>query len=200
MTTKRLTMPKLPEWAQVTDKRRAHIDRVVALLATWAKRMGLADDEASRWLAAGVLHDALRDAPDQMLRALTGDGSKLVAAIAPPVIAAKDADEDHPGMSCHAVDPEVDGHRMAQIAQCGQPHRRQALRVRLPRRRQSGEIAVGEGQRHDIRRRLPEIDRLGSRRRAGTGVLTSEPGTAAAISPAPVTVSNHVDSRTAPTT
>lgn len=68
-------MPSVPEWAQVTDKRRAHIDRVLALLARWADRMGLPDDEASRWFAAGVLHDALRDAPVAMLRALTGDGA-----------------------------------------------------------------------------------------------------------------------------
>jgi 2-amino-4-hydroxy-6-hydroxymethyldihydropteridine diphosphokinase len=73
--TRTPTVPALPEWAQVTEKRRAHIARVVALLATWADRMGLPDDEASRWLAAGTLHDALRDAPLAMLRALTGDGS-----------------------------------------------------------------------------------------------------------------------------
>ncbi len=68
-------MPPLPGWAQVTDRRRAHIERVTALLAVWADRMGLPRDEASRWLAAGVLHDALRDAPLVMLRALTGDGT-----------------------------------------------------------------------------------------------------------------------------
>lgn len=68
-------VPAFPDWAQVTERRRAHIDRVVTLLATWAARMGLPDDEASRWLAAGVLHDALRDAPLPMLRTLTGDGS-----------------------------------------------------------------------------------------------------------------------------
>jgi 2-amino-4-hydroxy-6-hydroxymethyldihydropteridine diphosphokinase len=73
--TDRFRVPSLPGWAQVSERRRAHIDRVVALLATWAERMGLPDDEASRWLAAGVLHDALRDAPLPMLRALTGDGS-----------------------------------------------------------------------------------------------------------------------------
>jgi 2-amino-4-hydroxy-6-hydroxymethyldihydropteridine diphosphokinase len=73
--TPQLAAPPLPDWAQVTDRRRAHIDRVVTLLTTWAQRMGLPDDEASRWLHAGVLHDALRDAPLQMLRALTGDGS-----------------------------------------------------------------------------------------------------------------------------
>lgn len=68
-------MPALPDWAHVTDKRRAHIERVLALLATWAERMRLPEDETSRWLAAGVLHDALRDAPLAMLRALTGDGT-----------------------------------------------------------------------------------------------------------------------------
>lgn len=73
--TDRFRVPPLPDWAQVTERRRAHIDRVVTLLAAWAERMGLPDDEASRWLAAGVLHDALRDAPLPMLRALTGDGA-----------------------------------------------------------------------------------------------------------------------------
>jgi 2-amino-4-hydroxy-6-hydroxymethyldihydropteridine diphosphokinase len=73
--TRQLPHPALPDWAHVTERRRAHIDRVVTLLATWADRMELPNDEATRWLAAGVLHDALRDAPLAMLRALTGDGS-----------------------------------------------------------------------------------------------------------------------------
>ena len=63
----------LPQWAQVSEKRRAHIARVVGLLARWAAEMDLPNDEASRWLSAGLLHDALRDAPESMLRALTGD-------------------------------------------------------------------------------------------------------------------------------
>lgn len=69
-----VAIPPLPSWAQVSDKRRAHIERVATLLVTWARRLDLPDDETSRWLAAGVLHDALRDAPAAMLRALTGDG------------------------------------------------------------------------------------------------------------------------------
>lgn len=93
MTTKRLTMPKLPEWAQVTEKRRAHIDRVVGLLGTWAERMGLPDDEASRWLSAGTLHDALRDAPDAMLRALTGDGTTSAELLHGPAAAVR-AEQD----------------------------------------------------------------------------------------------------------
>jgi 2-amino-4-hydroxy-6-hydroxymethyldihydropteridine diphosphokinase len=73
--TRSMSVPSLPDWAQASERRRAHIERVVTLLATWARRMELPDDEASRWLSAGVLHDALRDAPLPMLRALTGDGS-----------------------------------------------------------------------------------------------------------------------------
>jgi 2-amino-4-hydroxy-6-hydroxymethyldihydropteridine diphosphokinase len=65
----------LPSWAQVSNKRRAHIERVVALLDRWAAALQLPDDEASRWRAAGTLHDALRDAPEEMLRALTGEGA-----------------------------------------------------------------------------------------------------------------------------
>lgn len=96
--TGQLRFPVLPEWAQVTDRRRAHVERVVALLATWSQRMGLPDDEASRWLAAGVLHDALRDAPDQMLRALTGDGTtpaELLHGPAAAVRAEQDGERRH---------------------------------------------------------------------------------------------------------
>ena len=53
----------LPAWAIVTPERRAHIGRVVALLATWAVARRTAEAERARWLRAGWLHDALRDAP-----------------------------------------------------------------------------------------------------------------------------------------
>ena len=53
----------LPAWAQVSAKRRAHIERVVALLEQWADTMHLPAQERDRWLRAGWLHDALRDAP-----------------------------------------------------------------------------------------------------------------------------------------
>lgn len=83
----------LPAWAQVSDKRRAHIGRVVALLERWAAKMDLPDDEASRWLAAGLLHDALRDAPEPMLRTLTGDAA-LPAEILHGPAAAVRAEQD----------------------------------------------------------------------------------------------------------
>lgn len=53
----------LPSWAQVSPQRRAHIERVVALLDEWAKLMNVPASEGDRWLRAGWLHDALRDAP-----------------------------------------------------------------------------------------------------------------------------------------
>jgi 2-amino-4-hydroxy-6-hydroxymethyldihydropteridine diphosphokinase len=53
----------LPSWAQVTPERRAHIERVVALLEQWAQALNVAPAERARWTRAGWLHDALRDAP-----------------------------------------------------------------------------------------------------------------------------------------
>jgi 2-amino-4-hydroxy-6-hydroxymethyldihydropteridine diphosphokinase len=53
----------LPDWAVVTAERRAHIERVAALLARWATALGVPAAEAERWRRAAWLHDALRDAP-----------------------------------------------------------------------------------------------------------------------------------------
>ncbi|MBI4540017.1 MAG: hypothetical protein HY704_10980 [Gemmatimonadetes bacterium] len=58
----------LPAWAEVTLERRGHIVRVVTLLNAWARAAGVALAERTRWLAAGWLHDALRDAPADRLR------------------------------------------------------------------------------------------------------------------------------------
>ncbi len=63
----------LPSWACVSDKRRAHIERVTALLDAWAAELRLGKKEARAWHDAGRLHDALRDAPDDVLRGLAGD-------------------------------------------------------------------------------------------------------------------------------
>jgi 2-amino-4-hydroxy-6-hydroxymethyldihydropteridine diphosphokinase len=64
---------ELPAWAQVTEKRRAHIARVTSLLVTWSRAMRLDAEEASAWYDAGRWHDALRDAPEPELRALVPD-------------------------------------------------------------------------------------------------------------------------------
>ena len=68
-----MTMPALPPWACVSEKRRAHIARVTALLDEWARALHLDTTEARAWHDAGRLHDALRDAPEPQLRALAGD-------------------------------------------------------------------------------------------------------------------------------
>ena len=64
---------ELPAWACVTEKRAAHIQRVTALLDEWARRLALPAEEARAWHDVGRLHDALRDAPEAVLRDLAGD-------------------------------------------------------------------------------------------------------------------------------
>jgi HD superfamily phosphohydrolase YqeK len=53
----------LPAWAVVTPARRAHIERVVAVVADWSTAMGVPAIESERWQRAAWWHDALRDAP-----------------------------------------------------------------------------------------------------------------------------------------
>lgn len=70
MPLPRVAAPALPAWAQVGPKRLAHIQRVAALLDSWGAAMSLPAPEHERWLRAGWLHDALRDAPLPELQAL----------------------------------------------------------------------------------------------------------------------------------
>ena len=83
----------LPSWAHVTPARRQHIARVVTLLTEWASALRVSPDETSRWTSAGVLHDALRDAPEHMLRALTGDGTTPAELLHGPAAAVR-AEQD----------------------------------------------------------------------------------------------------------
>lgn len=53
----------LPAWAQLTPARRAHAERVAALLDEWAAILRVPPAERLRWRKAAYLHDALRDAP-----------------------------------------------------------------------------------------------------------------------------------------
>lgn len=55
--------PSLPGWAVVTPARRAHIERVAALITEWGRALGVAPAELDRWRQAAWWHDALRDAP-----------------------------------------------------------------------------------------------------------------------------------------
>ena len=103
--------------------------------------------------------------------AFPGHRAQPVAAIAPPIVPAEDAHQDDAGMARHLVDPQIDRHRMAQVAQRGEPHVRHRAGLRLPGSREAGEVAVGEGKRHHLGRRLAEIDRFGQifQRRGGGG-------------------------------
>jgi HD superfamily phosphohydrolase YqeK len=58
----------LPGWSVASGRRVEHIARVTDLLDTWAAARGIAETEAARWRRAAVLHDALRDADEDVLR------------------------------------------------------------------------------------------------------------------------------------
>ncbi len=58
----------VPPWAVMAERRLAHVARVVDLLDAWARARGASEDEAGRWRRAALLHDALRDADETVLR------------------------------------------------------------------------------------------------------------------------------------
>ncbi len=60
---------RLPEWAEATPERRDHMARVADLMEAWATAWGVDGDGLRTWRAAGMLHDALRDADPESLRA-----------------------------------------------------------------------------------------------------------------------------------
>jgi 2-amino-4-hydroxy-6-hydroxymethyldihydropteridine diphosphokinase len=71
----------------VSDKRRGHIERVTALLDSWAVTLRLVAEEASAWHDAGAWHDALRDAPAEELRHWAGDGGRPISILHGPAAA-----------------------------------------------------------------------------------------------------------------
>jgi 2-amino-4-hydroxy-6-hydroxymethyldihydropteridine diphosphokinase len=80
---------ELPPWARVSEKRRAHIERVTALLDDWARRLNLDVSEARAWHDAGVWHDALRDADEEELRRWAGKDARPVGILHGPAAAAR---------------------------------------------------------------------------------------------------------------
>ena len=81
----------LPSWAVVTPQREAHVARVVALLERWADALRLDAAERSRWLRAGWLHDAMRDAPAEELARWAPDANERRAFRHGPAAAARAA-------------------------------------------------------------------------------------------------------------
>lgn len=89
MTREPKSAVTLPAWAIVTPKRHEHITRVTALLDRWADAMAIAQDERTAWHDAGQWHDALRDAEEPLLRALSGDTHAPVEILHGPAAAAR---------------------------------------------------------------------------------------------------------------
>lgn len=58
---------ELPPWSVAGPARVRHMTRVADLLGEWAEAFGLSGEEALRWRAAGMLHDALREADPRVL-------------------------------------------------------------------------------------------------------------------------------------
>src|SRR6185503_4135559 len=83
----------LPVWAEVSERRFAHIQRVTSLLRAWGAAMRVPPDEANTWIDAGTWHDALRDAPIPELRAITGDQTSPDGGLHGPAVAKKLAAE-----------------------------------------------------------------------------------------------------------
>jgi 2-amino-4-hydroxy-6-hydroxymethyldihydropteridine diphosphokinase len=77
----------------VSEKRRAHIERVIGLIAQWADEMVVAPAERRDWLDAARWHDALRDASREELRHLAGDAPYEPEMLHGPAAAAKLAEE-----------------------------------------------------------------------------------------------------------
>jgi HD superfamily phosphohydrolase YqeK len=79
----------LPLWAEVSERRLGHIQRVTSLLRAWASAMRIERDEANAWIDAGTWHDALRDAPIPELREITGDRTSPDGLLHGPATAIK---------------------------------------------------------------------------------------------------------------
>ena len=61
--------------------------RVVALIDQWAAAMELSERHRAAWHDAALWHDALRDAPESLLRTLTGDAESDASLLHGPASA-----------------------------------------------------------------------------------------------------------------
>ena len=82
----------------------------------------------------------------------------LLGAVAPIVEAAEQADHHAARAGDHLLDIEIDRHRVAEPRKIGEAERRSSLAPRGPRSGERTEVAVGEGQEHEVGARLAEID------------------------------------------
>ena len=59
----------MPPWSRLGERRLAHVRRVAGLMHDWAVALRLSEADVVRWTAAGWLHDALREADPEEMRA-----------------------------------------------------------------------------------------------------------------------------------
>ena len=83
----------LPDWSRISGERREHVERVAGLLSEWAEALDLPEDERVRWVAAGRLHDALKDAPTPELEALVGEAGWPEPLLHAPAVSRRLADD-----------------------------------------------------------------------------------------------------------
>jgi len=69
----------LPDWAVYGEARYAHMKRVARLMRKWAEAKGLKPHRVARWVAAGFLHDALRNEKPSRLRLVVPPRFKRLA-------------------------------------------------------------------------------------------------------------------------
>ncbi len=86
-------------------------------------------------------------------------GRDLVDAIAPVVEPAEQPDQHPARLGDDPLDIEVDRQRVLELGEPREPQRRQGLACRGVGGGRHVEVAVGEGQDHEVGRALPEIDR-----------------------------------------
>lgn len=103
----------LPPWSRATAKRRDHISQVAALMDEWARALSLSDEDHTRWVATGWLHDALRDASEAELREILGE---MYADFPPPLL--------HGPAAAHLLEGQADDAMLMAIRYhtLGHPH------------------------------------------------------------------------------
>jgi HD superfamily phosphohydrolase YqeK len=84
---------QLPAWSQVSDKRRAHIERVTALLDRWAQALHLDSATAQAWHDVGAWHDAMRDAPNDLIQSFVPNEKRPIETLHGHAVAARLAEE-----------------------------------------------------------------------------------------------------------
>ena len=80
--------------------------------------------------------------------------------VTPPIETAEQPHHDDFGVTPDLVDPEIDRHRMAQVAEMREPHAGEPVLLHRIGRGKTGKVAVGERQDNNVARRLIQIARL----------------------------------------